>query len=411
VAGRLEINSIVGEYRIQDFLGAGGMGEVYRAVHSKIGRVVAIKVLTHHDESFGERFLNEARIQASLQHPNVATLYEFLEAHGLPCIVMEYVDGVTLSERIQERHALPAAEALPVIDSVAEAVSYIHKSGVVHRDIKSNNVKIDSRGRVKLLDFGIARSGSSPKLTATGSVVGTMHYLSPELIKGGSADARSDVWALGILLYEMLTGSVPFQGTNTLNLCENIGRAAYRPPSALRPEIPRHFEAIIGRCLRKSPGERFHDAGELLAELRRLRPPDSSRVTPATVRHSTMMRLQIGSPRLWIAGAGAVLAVALGIYFVMDSAPPDNVQPEVRTSQGSRGPASEVRTVVVDVTEGKAEVYRGSERVGSTPFEVRARVGDPVSLVLKRPGFSDQAVQFDVSATRSVYTFDLDRAR
>src|SRR5919205_3289643 len=192
-----DTNQTVGEYRIVDFIGAGGMGEVYRALHSKIGRVAAVKVLTQTSQAtdFAERFSNEARIQASLQHPNIATLYDFCEVGGQPCIIMEYVDGQTVAERIEAfRAPLPLHEAAHVFEKVCEAIDYVHRNGVLHRDIKSNNIKVASDGKVKLLDFGIAKAqNAQQQLTQTGSVVGTLQYLAPELIRGGAADAGGDI--------------------------------------------------------------------------------------------------------------------------------------------------------------------------------------------------------------------------
>src|ERR671926_1725415 len=181
-----DTNQSIGEYRIVDFIGAGGMGEVYRALHSKIGRGAAVKVLTQTSQAsdFAERFSNEARIQAALQHPNIATLYDFCEVGGQPCIIMEYVDGQTISERIAAYRAaygaaLPLSETVYIFARVVEAIDYIHCHGVIHRDIKSNNIKVSSTGQVKLLDFGIAKGNMSPGLTETGSVVGTLEYISP----------------------------------------------------------------------------------------------------------------------------------------------------------------------------------------------------------------------------------------
>ena len=176
-----DTNQTVGEYRVVDFLGAGGMGEVYRALHSKIGRVAAVKVLTRggaQTAGFVQRFFNEARIQASLQHPNVATLYDFCEVAGQPCIIMEYVDGQTISERVAAYGApLPLSEAAYVFEKVCEAVDYVHRHGVIHRDIKSNNIKISSEGEVKLLDFGIAKGQGTQQLTQVGSVIGDSYQL------------------------------------------------------------------------------------------------------------------------------------------------------------------------------------------------------------------------------------------
>src|SRR5918999_782297 len=289
-----DTNQTIGEYRIVDFLGAGGMGEVYRARHSKIGRTAAVKVLTQATQSSGfvERFFNEARIQASLQHPNVATLYDFCEVEGQPCIIMEYVDGQTISERISAYSApLPLAETVYVFEKVCEAIDYVHRHGVIHRDIKSNNIKIISEGKVKLLDFGIAKGQGTQQLTQVGSVIGTLQYLAPELIRGGTADASGDVWALGVLLYEMVTGRVTFDADTVGDLCDRIGRVQYTPPAQLNPSVPREVAAVISRCLRKNPQERYRTAGELLADARKLsaavsKPGVSPTVSEAAGEHA-----------------------------------------------------------------------------------------------------------------------------
>src|SRR5215207_10110760 len=262
-------SSVIGEYRVVDYLGEGGMGQVYRAVHSKINSVVAIKALTNAGHSLGsiERFLNEACIQARLQHPNIATLYDFVECEGQPCIIMEYVDGQTLAERIRELGQLPLHEALHVLQKIGEALEYIHENGIVHRDIKSNNVKITSRWQVKLLDFGIARAEAGQAMTQVGMVIGTPIYLSPEQLRGERADARSDIWALGVLLYEMLTGDMPFKATTFGELYERITAGGYPPPAALNRAVPRGAEEIIARCLKKNAAERYQTVHELLSDV------------------------------------------------------------------------------------------------------------------------------------------------
>ena len=171
------INSNIGDYRLVEKLGEGGMGEVYQGVHSKIGRVVAVKILSQgaHGPEFVERFLNEARIQGGLQHHNIVTLYDFLEYNGQPCIIMEFIEGSTLTDCIRTWGGLPLQEAIRYFQSIVEAIDYVHSRGIIHRDIKSNNVKITPAGQVKLLDFGIAKSGASPALTVTGAFVGTLN--------------------------------------------------------------------------------------------------------------------------------------------------------------------------------------------------------------------------------------------
>src|SRR5947209_1383582 len=334
-----DTNQSIGEYRIVDFIGAGGMGEVYRAMHSKIGRVAAVKVLTQATQTgdFVERFFNEARIQASLQHPNIATLYDFCEVGGQPCIIMEYVDGQTIGERVAAYRAaygaaLPLSETVYIFGRVVEAIDYIHCHGVIHRDIKSNNIKVSSAGQVKLLDFGIAKGQTSPGLTQVGSVIGTLQYLAPELIRGGVADQRGDIWALGVLLYEMLTGRVPFDATTVGDLCDKIDRVSYAPPAQLNPALPREATHIIARCLKKNPAERYSSAGELLSDVKRLaavvsKPGLSESVSEAATEY---VEAKAGGPSsrmpLFVGAAAAVLLlVVAGVaaLFLLGPSSPD----------------------------------------------------------------------------------------
>ncbi|HEX8719381.1 MAG TPA: serine/threonine-protein kinase [Pyrinomonadaceae bacterium] len=423
-----DTNQTVGEYRVVDFLGAGGMGEVYRAVHSKIGRVAAVKVLTQGTQGpdFVQRFFNEARIQASLQHPNVATLFDFCEVQGQPCIIMEYVDGQTVSERVSAYGAaLPLAEAAYVFERVCEAVEYIHRHGVIHRDIKANNIKISSGGQVKLLDFGIAKGQTSEQLTQTGSVIGTLQYLAPELIRGGAADARGDIWALGVLLYEMVTGRTPFEATTVGDLCDRIGRADYAPPAQLSPGLPREAAAIIARCLKKNPAERYASAAELLADARRLsaavtRPGVSQSVSEAATAYAGSK--PGGWPKglpLFVGGAAALVVLAfvvvIGYVFLApfgggeeagdSAAAAANPSNTARGLAPSPGAAGSERVVEITVSDGKAEVYRGEERVGTTPYTVRGRLGERVRLTLRRDGYSDEPVEFVVGEKKAfMYT-------
>jgi serine/threonine-protein kinase len=424
-------NQSVGEYRVVDFLGAGGMGEVYRAMHQKIGRVAAVKVLTQATQSSGfvERFFNEARIQASLQHPNVATLYDFCEVAGQPCIIMEYVDGQTISERIGAYGApLPLAETVYVFEKICEAIDYIHSNGVIHRDIKSNNIKISSQGQVKLLDFGIAKGQTSQQLTQAGSVIGTLQYLAPELIRGGTADSRGDIWALGVLLYEMVTGRTPFDAETIGDLCDRIDRVEYAPPALLNPGVPREVAAIIARCLRKNPAERYASAGELLADARGLagvvsRPGVSASVSEAADVHAAVEASGPSRLPLLIGGAAAAVVLAIvaivALAFLGSSGGAGGGAADAGAAAGAKntalglkpgaGPAAgrdaSERVVEVAVSDGKADVYRGAERVGTTPYPVRGKLGERVSLTLRRDGYVDEPVEFVVGEKKSfMYT-------
>ena len=404
------LNSSIGEYRLVDFIGEGGMGEVYRAVHCTIGRVVAVKVLTHEapSASFIERFRNEARIQASLHHRNIAALYDFQELHGKPCIIMEYVDGQVLMDRIEGWGALPVNEALYVLKAVAEAIDYVHGQGVVHRDIKSNNIKISSLGEVKLLDFGIAKAGTSPSLTLTGDVIGTLHYLSPEQIKGGVADSRSDIWAMGVLLYEMVTGRLPFDSTTLGDLCNKISKASYAMPTTVNPSLPREVEAIVSRCLRKNATDRYQTAGNLIKDIQQIETrspvsPAASEVRPSAGRRKMSMA------KLSVAASFVIAILAFGIYLAIPSEPASSSPaPANKNVATVVNPLRPVKSLRIEAVEGPAEVYLNGQRVGTTPYKLDAPVGERVRLVLKREGFDDRQEEFDVTE-RNVYTFSLNK--
>ncbi len=421
------IPSEIGEYQVTGFLGAGGMGEVYQAVHNRLGRTVAVKVLTNVDRSasFVERFVNEARIQASLHHPHIATLYDFFEYGGRPCIIMEYVDGQTLEARIRTQGRLPVAEALAVFRAVVDAVAYIHGHGIVHRDVKPSNVKISTRGDVKLLDFGIARNPQTPGLTRTGAVVGTPEYFAPEQIHGQRADARTDVWALGVLLYEMVTGRVPFEASSLVELYRRIDQADYPAPGALGVALPADVASLLERCLRRQPSERFASAQALLREvercvgatpqarvrpslspsdrpgpaplrawMRKLRPgamppvklPDLARVRDALKPHARPLALAV-------AALGAVVLVLLAVPWISPTPEPPPPPPD-----------TPVQTITIDVVEGVADVYRGDQRIGQTPFRMQAHLGETIQLTLKRDGYKDKTLGFDATPTKTVYT-------
>jgi serine/threonine-protein kinase len=414
-----DTNQSVGEYRVVDFIGAGGMGEVYRALHSKIGRVAAVKVLTQATQSGGfvERFFNEARIQASLQHPNIATLYDFMEVGGQPCIIMEYVDGQTVAERVAAYRdaygaALPLSEAIYIFERVVEAIEYIHCHGIIHRDIKSNNIKVSSGGQVKLLDFGIAKGQTSPGLTQVGSVIGTFQYLAPELIRGGAADARADIWALGVLLYEMVTGHAPFDADAVGDLSDKIGRADYPPPSHYVPGLPRPVSDVIARCLKRNPAERYNASG-LLHAVKQLSSFVSKPGLSDAVTASVAAKAGGGSKGLpLLVGAAAavvvlVLAVVVALFAFGPSLDTANANVEAVNAHGeavlkkglnsSPSPDARERVVAIDVWDGHADVYHGDEKIGTTPFPYRGRLGEHVVLRLKRDGYEDETMAFDIT--------------
>jgi serine/threonine-protein kinase len=424
------LNSSIGEYRLVDFVGAGGMGEVYRAVHLKLGRVVAIKVLSEGGTPhLIERFHNEARLHARLQHPRIATLHDFLEASGQMCIVMEYVDGQSLDEHIKLTGRLPATDALRIYRGVVEGIAYIHTNGIIHRDIKSNNIKITAGGEVKLLDFGIARADSSPKLTVVGDVVGTFQYLSPEQLTGGTADLRSDIWALGVLLYEMLSGDVPFDGNSIGTLYEKITKGDYQPASNYNLTVAPAVDAIVARCLKRNPAARYQSADELLHDVTRAIELGS---VPAGDLSERLKEAPLAFARdHWrvLAGilAGGLLFISVLYFLLADSGPQNSVNtsnvsglPSPAASQKTTPaalqantttrsvteltPEKVVTTINVDDTLGQAEIWINGEPRGRTPFNLEGPHGQAFDVVVKKEGFEDFRLQgFTVAVGRNQY--------
>src|ERR687884_1194116 len=284
-----------GRYRIVRKLGAGGMADVYLAEDQELGRRVAIKILNDRhaaDDSFIERFRREAKNAAGLSHPNIVSIYDRGEAEGTYYIAMEYLDGRSLKELIVGRGPAPVSVAIDYARQILSALRFAHRNGIVHRDIKPHNVLVDAEGRVKVTDFGIARAGTS-QMTEAGSIVGTAQYLSPEQARGTAVDQRSDIYSVGIVLYELLTGQVPFSGDTPVEIAMKHLSMLPEPPSAKRPEIPRDLDLIVMRALAKDPDDRYQSAEEMDADLERfLR---GSAVSPVTEEAATqILRLPAG---------------------------------------------------------------------------------------------------------------------
>ena len=274
-----------GRYRVLRRLGRGGMADVYLAEDETLGRRVAIKILNERhaaDEQFIERFRREAQSAAGLSHPNIVSIYDRGEAEGTYYIAMEYLDGSTLKDLVLERGPLPVDEAVRYAREVLAALRFSHRKGVVHRDIKPHNVMVDDDGRVKVTDFGIARAGAS-QMTEAGSIIGTAQYLSPEQARGGYVDHRSDVYSVGVVLYELLTGTVPYTGDTPVEIAMKHLSSVPEPPSVRRPEIPRALDQVVLRALAKDPADRYQTAEEMDAELARVAGglPVSSETTEA----------------------------------------------------------------------------------------------------------------------------------
>lgn len=282
-----------GRYEVIEQVGLGGMAEVYRARDELLGREVAVKVLNDKlsgDKSFVERFRREAQAAANLSHPNIVSLYDYGSDEGANFIVMELIDGRGLERIISEEGALLPERAAEMASDVARALERAHATGLVHRDIKPSNIMITSYGQTKVTDFGIARAigDGDQTMTQTGMVIGTASYLSPEQAQGNPVDARSDVYALGCVLYEMLTGGPPFKGDTPLSIAYKHVREEPTPPSSVNADIPAALDAIVMKALAKNPDNRYQTAREMRDDLQRFLAGEEIHATPLLAGTTTV---------------------------------------------------------------------------------------------------------------------------
>jgi len=394
-----------GRYRIQRKLGAGGMADVYLAEDQELGRRVAIKILNGrhaNDDQFIERFRREAKNAAALNHPNIVSIYDRGEAEDTYYIAMEYLDGRTLKELIVSRGAAPVNVAIEYARQILSALRFAHRHGIVHRDIKPHNVLVDGEGRVKVTDFGIARAGTS-QMTETGSIVGTAQYLSPEQARGGEVDPRSDLYSLGVVLYELLTGKTPFDGETPVEIAMKHLSTAPEPPSKLRPDVPPALDKVVLRALAKDPNDRYQSADEMEADLERVArgapvsaataatqvmrvppagapaadPTSATMIAPLTPATSRTRDVPLpvvleeeyaepGGPERsfwpWLLAAAFVIAAAIAGFFVYHELSSSTVKEPVALYQGERV-AQAVQQIkaahlVADVKHGSNEKYK-----------------------------------------------------
>ena len=261
---------ILGErYEIIARIGTGGMADVYKAQDRKLNRLVAVKVMKaefREDTGFVAKFQKEAQAAAKLAHPNVVNVYDVGEDRGLYYIVMELVEGITLKNYILKKGRLSVKEATSIAIQVSLGLEAAHNRGIIHRDVKPQNIIISTDGKVKLSDFGIAKAMNSNTITA--NVMGSVHYSSPEQVRGGNSDAKSDIYSLGITMYEMVTGRVPFDGDSTVSIAIKHLQEEMVPPSRYTPDLPYSLEQIILKCTQKNPERRYRNVGELIDDLK-----------------------------------------------------------------------------------------------------------------------------------------------
>jgi serine/threonine protein kinase len=329
----IQPGQMLGPYRIINQVGRGGMATVYKAYQPSVDRYVAIKVLPSQlaeSREFATRFQQEARIIAKLEHPHILPVFDYGESEGVAYFVMRYMDAGTLKERMIEGRPLPLNDIDKLFTQLADALSYAHSRGIVHRDLKPANVLIDSHDNVFLTDFGIAKllESASPRLTQTDAIMGTPAYISPEQAQGHTVDQRSDIYSLGIILYEMVTGSVPFTAETPLAVLFKHISDPLPPPSLVKPDIPPDIEQVLLKALAKDPRDRFATAAEFVAAWERalqtkhtvqhipeaatvLPPRTTTGAQPRAATTTSMSRS--GTPTAWIVGCLVAVCALFGL--------------------------------------------------------------------------------------------------
>jgi serine/threonine-protein kinase len=346
----------IGPYRILQKLAQGGMCSVYKGMHIGLEQEVAIKVLSSEafdDRSLRDRFINEAKIQAKLSHPNVVKTLNYLEQDNMVVLVMEYINGETLDVLMKKTGTLSLDKAFAILDSVFDAVDFMHSKGIVHRDIKPANIMLPYEGSVKVMDFGIAKVVGEIGNTRTGIRIGTIWYMSPEQIRGTSVGLQSDIYSIGVMLYQMVTGRMPFSGETEFDIMKSHIEDTPPAPWKINSNIPREIGRIILKAIAKNPKERYQSVKELAAEIRKAAKPPNQTIILAEPYKKEQKRkdyfVGLFEPLKWrivalIAigiAALAMLILYLAKYDVRKSATTDigsqTTQPAVRNIDAVRG--------------------------------------------------------------------------
>jgi formylglycine-generating enzyme required for sulfatase activity len=413
-----QIGDVIEGYEILKSLGAGGMGRVYQVRNTLSNRVDAMKILLPDlasDPDLTARFLSEIQVLGALSHPNIAALYTAFRVGDRFAMILEFVEGEPLNARLKSGRMTPE-DAVACICPVLEAVGYAHSKGVVHRDIKPGNIILTTNGSIKLVDFGIAKTAASPTLTAAGAAVGSAFYMSPEQVLGTALDGRSDLYSVGVTLYEMVTGERPIRGETEYSIMEGHLKHVPEPASDLNPEVAGALSAIIAKALAKDPADRFQTAEAFLAAVRETRAAQPAPAgTPPKARGTPEVELlAAGARSRWrvagVAGIGVVLLAAAGVWFSrgtktpIDQPPPPPVPVSVpQTLSAPSGdmtliPAGQallgadrhpvkVGTFYIDLTEVSNGAYAAYCRATGAPLP-KEGFGDP-DLPVVNVSFTD----------------------
>jgi serine/threonine-protein kinase len=400
----------IGDYEIIRELGHGGMGQVFLVRNLISDRIEAMKILLPdlaNQGDLGARFMREIKLLASLDHPNIAALRTAFSADNQLIMIMEYVEGDTLGHRL-ERGAFPPAEALNYIDQVLAALSYAHAKGIIHRDIKPANMMLTPAGVLKLMDFGIARSGTDLGLTVTGTTLGSLDYMSPEQVQSQPTDGRSDLYSVGVSLYEMVTGQRMFSATSSFSIMEAQIKETPRPPIEVHPSLPKPLSDMILMSVAKNPAERFQTADAFRNALSQIRESCGSPGLPATVTATTPVpgqRLPTVSP-IAARQPTPVSQPAASPVYVQATPVPSQTDSSLHSNAGSRRPiwilAVAVILLLATVAGARAYISYKQNAASSVTTSSAVQGGTASSIPASSPGNQpDQSVAPAQSASGS----------
>jgi len=396
-------NQEIGGYRLIEKIGSGGMGDVYKGFNEALNRTVAIKIL--HQKNMGERFKNEAYIQSSVSHPNIARLYEYLVTGDTACIIMEYVEGDSLDVYLHRRGKLSNEETENVVKQIAAALAYLHSKDILHRDIKPQNFKVRPDGTVTMLDFGIAKNKYTPKLTQQGYLVGTTEYMAPEQFQQ-LVQKKSDVWSLGVLTYELLTGYMPFDANNAVTMRVKIEKGEFTKPRILVPHLSDKLNTLIEKSLQVNPANRF-SATAVAALLKDEKPA----LKPAGSMHNS--KPLWANKKILMIAAGLVLLIIIAIAIPKTKNPTLPEQPEPGVSDVPVEPVNEpTRTLKIDVSNASnAYIILQSGDRERLPYEITGKEGENFKFRLEADGYEPKDVDVSITVGRKSYEYNLDKIK
>lgn len=396
------ITEIAG-YRLTTRLGSGGMGDVYKAYNAALNRTAAIKIL--HQKEMGDRFRNEAYIQSSVTHPNIARLYEYLVTGETACIIMEYVDGDPLDVYLHKKGKLSNNEAENIIKQIAAALAYLHSKEILHRDIKPQNFKVQSNGIVTMLDFGIAKNKYTPKLTQQGYMVGTTEYMAPEQFRQ-QVEKKSDIWSLGVLAYELVTGHMPFGADNAVAMRFKIEKGEYTKPRVLVSAVSEKLNIVIEKCLQVNPVNRISANGveTLLSDKKEDFAKRNKIVAPPQLKVNKKT------------GLIATVVVLLIILIVAVIPKGDNSKPSEEGASGDKAgteqPTAELQKLTIDVPNAtNAYIVFPDGNTEKLPYVLSGKEGDNFQFTLQAEGYESKKIEVPITVGRKSYEYNLEKIK